>query len=175
MSRSSGYRSEDTERANADAPTFILIDQLFLKRERTSGLKFVSGRFSIKWAGTKCTMMTELYFKDQSDKWKKEEIACERPSDIFTAESWRRLEKQKEVTAKSAIHECFPGGCISCILPDFFCSVLRHLIFLTQKSPTPSDQSDPNSQRSTCSNIYGASVKSSVFRTSLLDLTLLVP
>ena len=105
-------------------------------------------------------MMTELYFKDQSDKWKKEEIACERPSDIFTAESWRRLEKQKEVTAKSAIHECFPGGCISCILPDFFCSVLRHLIFLIQKSPTPSDQSDPNSQRSTCSNIYGASVKS---------------
>ena len=69
----------------------------------------------------------------------------------------------------------FPGGCISCILPDFFCSVLRHLIFLIQKSPTPSDQSDPNSQRSTCSNIYGASVKSSVFRTSLLDLTLLVP
>ena len=61
-----------------------LIDKLILKRERTAGLKFVAGKFSIKWSGTKCTMTTELYFKDQADQWKKEEIACDRPLDIFT-------------------------------------------------------------------------------------------
>ena len=60
-------------------------------------MKFVEGKFSIKWAGTKCTMTTELYFKDQADQWKKEEIACDRPLDIFTAESMKRLAKQKEV------------------------------------------------------------------------------
>jgi hypothetical protein len=42
-------------------------------------------------------MTTELYFKDQADQWKKEEIACDRPLDIFTAESMKRLAKQKEV------------------------------------------------------------------------------
>lgn len=75
-----------------------LIDKLILKRERTAGLKFVAGKFSIKWSGTKCTMTTELYFKDQADQWKKEEIACDRPLDIFTEESVRRLTKQKEIT-----------------------------------------------------------------------------
>ena len=68
-----------------------LIDERILKRERTAGLKFVAGKFSIKLAGTKCTMTTELYFK-------KEKIACERPLDIFTAESVKMLERQKEVT-----------------------------------------------------------------------------
>lgn len=43
-------------------------------------------------------MTTELYFKDQADQWKKEEIACDRPLDIFTEESVRRLTKQKEIT-----------------------------------------------------------------------------
>lgn len=43
-------------------------------------------------------MTTELYFKDQKDQWKKEEIACERPLDIFTEESVKMLERQKEVT-----------------------------------------------------------------------------
>ena len=66
-----------------------LIDERILKRERTAGLKFVAGKFSIKLAGTKCTMTTELYFK---------KIACERPLDIFTAESVKMLERQKEVT-----------------------------------------------------------------------------
>ena len=75
-----------------------LIDERILKRERTAGLKFVAGKFSIKLAGTKCTMTTELYFKDKADQWKKEEIACERPLDIFTEESVKRLAKQKEVT-----------------------------------------------------------------------------
>lgn len=74
-----------------------LIDRRILKRERTAGLKFVAGKFRIKWAGTKCTMTTELYFKDKADQWKKEEIACDRPLDIFTAESMKRLAKQKEV------------------------------------------------------------------------------
>lgn len=69
-----------------------------MKRERTAGLKFVAGKFSIKLAGTKCTMTTELYFKDKADQWKKEKIACERPLDIFTAESVKMLERQKEVT-----------------------------------------------------------------------------
>ena len=64
-----------------------LIDERILKRERTA-----------KLAGTKCTMTTELYFKDKADQWKKEEIACERPLDIFTEESVKRLAKQKEVT-----------------------------------------------------------------------------
>ncbi len=75
----------------------VLIDKLILKRER-AGLKYVAGKFSIKLAGTKCTMTTELYFKDKADQWKKEEIACERPLDIFTEESVKRLAKQKEVT-----------------------------------------------------------------------------
>ena len=43
-------------------------------------------------------MTTELYFKDKADQWKKEKIACERPLDIFTAESVKMLERQKEVT-----------------------------------------------------------------------------
>ena len=75
-----------------------LIDERILKRERTAGLKFVAGKFSIKLAGTKCTMTTELYFKDKADQWKKEKIACERPLDIFTAESVKMLERQKDVT-----------------------------------------------------------------------------
>ncbi|MDY6337225.1 MAG: hypothetical protein SPL25_09125 [Succinivibrionaceae bacterium] len=75
-----------------------LIDERIQKRERTAGLKFVAGWFSIKWVGSKCTMTTELYFKDQKDQWKKEEIACERPLDIFTEESVKMLERQKEVT-----------------------------------------------------------------------------
>ena len=75
-----------------------LIDRRILKRERNEGLKFVAGTFSIKWAVTKCSMTTELYFRDRLEHWWKEKIACFRPLDILPPKSSKRLEMQKGFT-----------------------------------------------------------------------------